>query len=169
MERTQNLLFITFVFNEQGREPDIRCCGCKEMMFSNYKKPTHIKGIIEFEGRYVPVVDPSIWLCGEPTHLAGDACILVVEHSFEHRQLKTAILIPDSEEVMNLAAGVYGRSAPSQTSFNMRFVLEISKNTFANKFLADTHLALSACEERKRMEDDFTAFRKIVSRGLVFA
>jgi hypothetical protein len=169
MERMQNLLFITFVLNEQEREPDVRCCGCKEMMFSDYKKPTHIKGLIEFEARYVPVVDPSIWLCGEPTRLGDDACILVVEHSFEQRQLKTGIFIPDSEEIMNLAAGAFKRGAPSQTSFNMRFVLEIPKNTFANKFLSDSHLALNLCEERKRMDDDFAAFRKIVSRGLVFA
>ena len=169
MEQMQNLLFITFVLDRQAREPDVRCCGCKEMMFSDHKKPTHIKGVIDIEGRYVPVIDPSIWLCGEPTRLGSGACILVIQHSFEHRQFKTGVLLQDSEEIMNLAAGAYQYGALRQTSFNMRFVLETPKSALAGKFLADSHLALSLCEEQKRMEDDFATFRKIISRGLVHA
>ena len=38
---------------------------------------------------------------------------------------------------------------------------------FASKFLADSHLALSLCEEQKRMDDDFATFRKIFSREFV--
>ena len=165
MEQMQNLLYITFVLDQQARESDIRCCGCKEMMFSDHKKPTHVKGVIEFEGHYVP----SVWLCGEPTRLSHCACILVVRHSFEYRQFKTGILIQDSEEIMNLAAGAYKHGVLKQTSFNMRFVLEIPKSSFANKFLANSHLALSLCEEQKRMDDDFATFRRIISRGLVHA
>jgi hypothetical protein len=167
MEQIQDFLFITFVLNRHGQELDIRCCGCKELMFSDYKKPTHIRGVIDFEGRYVPVVDPSRWLCGEATRLGQCTCILVVRHSFEHRSFKTGILIQDSEEIMNLAANAYKHGPLKGTTFNMRFTLEIPKNAFASKFLAESHLALSLCEEQKRMDDDFATFRKIISRGLV--
>jgi hypothetical protein len=169
MEQIPDLLFITFVLNQQRQNLDVHCCGCKEMLFSDYKKPTHIKGVIEFEGHYVPVIDPSIWLCGEPTRLDDGTCILVVQHSFDYRPFNTGILIPDSEEILNLAAGAYTHGALKGISFNMRFILDIPKSPFANKFLADSHLALSRCEEQKRMDDDFTAFRKILSRGLIHA
>ena len=169
MEQTQNLLFITFVLNQQGRDLDIRCCGCKELMLSDQKKPTHIKGVIEFEDRYVPVIDPSIWLCGEATRLDHCTCILVVRHSFGYRQFKTGILIQDSEEIMNLAVDAYKHGALKGTTFNMRFVLELPNSAFASKFLADSHLAFNLCEEQKRMDNDFATFRKILSRGLVHA
>ena len=167
MEQIQNLLFITFVLHQQKRNLDIRCCGCKEMTFSDHKKPTHIKGVIEFEGHYVPVIDPSLWLCGEPTRLDHCTCILVVQHTSEYRPFKTGIIIQDSEEIMNLAAGIYNRGILKGTSFNMRFVLEIPKSSFASKFLADSHLALSLCEEKKRMDDDFATFKKILYRDMV--
>jgi len=167
MEQIQNLLFITFVLHQQKRNLDIRCCGCKEMMFSDYKKPTHIKGVIEFEGHYVPVIDPSLWLIGEPTRLDHYTCILVVQHTSEYRPFKTGIIIQESEEIMNLAAGVYNRGILKGTSFNMRFILEIPKSSFASQFLADSHMALGLCEEQKRMDDDFATFRKILSREMV--
>jgi hypothetical protein len=169
MEQIQNLLFITFVFDQKKRDLDIRCCGCKEMLLSDSKKPMHIKGVIEFEGNLVPVIDPNKWLCGESTRSDNGTCILVVRHTFEYHQFKSGILIEDSEEIMNLAAGAYNHGALKGTTFNMRFVLKIPKSAFANKFLADSHLALSLCEEQKRMDDDFAIFRKIHSRGLVHA
>jgi hypothetical protein len=169
MEHIHNFLFITFVLNLQGRELDVRCCGCKELMFSDHKKPTYIKGVIEYEGRYVPVIDPSIWLCGEATRLSHCACILVIQHSYDHRQFKTGIFIQDSEEIMNLAAGAYKHGALKGTTFNMRFVLEIPKSAFAKKFLADSHSALNLCEEQKRTEDDFATFKRLISRGLIHA
>jgi chemotaxis signal transduction protein len=138
-------------------------------MVSDYKKPTHLKGTIEFEGRIIPVVDPGTWFCGEPTRLTGSACIPIVEHNRENRQLKTGIIVPDTEEIMNLAAGSYDSGTPKGTSFNMRFILDAHKNASSNKFLADSHLTLSLCERRKLMERDFQAFRKIVSRGLIHA
>ena len=65
-----------------------------------------------------------------------------------------------SEEIMNLAANAYKHGPLKGTTFNMRFTLEIPKNAFASKFLAESHLALSLCEEQKRMDDDFATFRK---------
>jgi chemotaxis signal transduction protein len=169
MEQTHNFLFITFVLNRRQRDLDVRCCGCKDIMVSDYKKPTYIKGMIEFEGQIIPVVDPSTWFGGQPTRVTASACILVVQHSYECRPLKTGVLVPDTEEVMNLAAGNYASGTPKETSFNTRFVLDILRNIFSNRFLADSHLALSRCERRKRMDDDFKAFREIVSRGRVHA
>jgi hypothetical protein len=66
---------------------------------------------------------------------------------------------------MNLAAGNYKTGALKPSSFNMRFVLETSKNTAANKLLSDTHMALELCERQKQADEDFAAFQKIVSRS----
>jgi chemotaxis signal transduction protein len=169
IDPTHSLLLVTFVLDRRQRELDIRCRGCKNIMVSDYKKPTHIKGMIEFEGQIIPVVDPSIWFRGQPTRVTASACILVVQHSYECRPLKTGVLVPDMEEVMNLAAGNYASGTPKETSFNMRFVLDMLRNIFSDRFLADSHLAMSRSERKKRMDDDFEAFREIVSRGRMHA
>lgn len=167
MRRTHNLLFITFVLNRRGQDPDVRCCGCKHIVVLDYKKPTHIKGLIEFEGRTIPVVDPSTWFCGQQTPLTGSTCILVVEHSYDCQPLRTGVLVPEMDEILHLAAGSYVSGALKGTSFNTRFVLDLSRNTSANKFLADSHLALGLCEGKRLMDDDFETFKEIVSRGLI--
>lgn len=169
MNNIQNLFLITFFLKRQKPDFEVRCCGCKEIIIPDYKKPVHVRGMIEFDGNYIPVIDPGIWFCGEPTQLTTSACILVVSCSYEYRKFETGILVRDTEEIMNLAAGSYKFADPRECPFNIRFILEISRNDAVNDFLADSHFKLSLCERQKRIDDDFSAFKEIASRGLSYA
>lgn len=169
MERTQNLLFITYFLKQSRPEFEVRCCGCREIVIPAYKTPVHIIGMIKSDEKFIPVIDPMIWFRGEPTRLTDSACILVVEHSYEYKQFKTAIIINDIEELMNLVAGSYERHVPKRVSFNVRFVLELYGNSPANDFLTDSHIKLRLCREQKDIEDDFAAFKELVLRGLAYA
>ncbi|MGD8787826.1 MAG: chemotaxis protein CheW [Phycisphaerales bacterium] len=164
MEHLPNLLFITFTFTQQGRELQVRCRGCREIMILDYQKPTHIRGLIEFDGKYIPVIDPNIQLFGEPTKLNTSSCILIVEHRYDCQKLHTGILIENFEEIMQLAASSFKLEIGNQASVNMHFILEAHNNDRSNKLLFENYRALDICETQKREEEDFEAFKNIQLR-----
>ena len=169
MERLKNILFITYLLKQSKPEFEVRCCGCREIIVPEYKTPVHIMGVIKSEKNFIPVIDPRIWFRGEPTDLTTSACILIVEHLYEYQLLKTGILLHDIEELMNIITGSCEPPTTKKASFNIRFVLELAGNASAEDFLADCHIQLSMSKERKCLEDDFAAFKKIVLRGLAYA
>jgi hypothetical protein len=169
MKQIQDILFTTFILEKSKPEFEVRCCGCREIIIPEYKKPAHIIGLINSEEEVVPVIDPSIWYRGEPTRLTTSSCILIVEHGYEHRQLQTGIIISDFTELMEMIAGGYETSARKDAAFNIRFIRELSGNAESNDFLADSHIKLRLCREHKNNEDDFNAFKEIMLRGLVYA
>ena len=169
MEKTQNILFITFVLKKYKGEIEVNCRGCREIIIPDFKKPVHIKGLIELGGKHIPVVDPGIYFRGESTELTASTCIVVVEHSYEYRVLETGILMSDIEEVMNLVTGGYPSVNLKRLSFNGQFIHEMSKYPEAEEFLTNSHLTLNRCKEQKYLEDDFVAFKRITSRGFVYA
>lgn len=169
MERTHNILFITFQLARQNKELEVRCCGCREIVIPDYKKPVHIKGLMDFNHRYIPVVDPVIHFCGKSTPMTDSTCIMVVNHDYEYRELETAILIRDIDEIMNLVAGSYTSAAPEGASYNVRFILGLLKNVEAGRFLTDCHLSMSNNQRQKHLDEDFVNFKDIMSRGLAYA
>ena len=169
MKQIKDILFMTFILEKSKPEFEVRCCGCRGIIIPEYKKPAHIMGLINSEEKHVPVIDPSIWFRGESSMLTTSSCILIVEHSYEHRQLRTGIIIRDFEELMDMIAGGYETSTRKDAAFNILFIRELPGNTESNDFLADSHIKLSLCREHKNTEDDFTAFKQIMLRGLVYA
>ncbi len=169
MERTQNILFITFQLARQNKEFEVRCCGCREIVVPDYKKPVHIKGLMDFNHRYIPVVDPNVNFCGRSTPITDSTCILVVSHSYEYRELETAILIRNIDEIMNLVAGSYNSDTLEHASYNIRFILGLSRNIEASRFLTECHISLSDNQRQKHLEEDFITFKDIMSRGLAYA
>ena len=120
MEQTQNVLFVAYLLQQRGREFDVNYHGCRAIMIPDYKTPTHIRGMMEFEGALIPVIDPGISFHNQSAHLSHAACILVVEHGHESRRRRTGVIIEDFEEVMNLAAGSYGSGALKPSTFNTK-------------------------------------------------
>ena len=169
MEQIKDILFITFILEQSKPEFEVRCCGCREIITLDHKKPVHIMGLIKPEEKLIPVIDPSIWFRGEPTRLTTSSCILIVEHRYEHRQLQTGIIISDFEELMDMIAGGYKTRERKDAAFNIRFIHELPGNAESNDFLADSHIKLSLCREHKNTEDDFVAFKEIMLRGLIYA
>lgn len=169
METLQNILFITFRVARQDKEYEVHCCGCREIIVPDYKKPVHIKGLMDFNHRYIPVVDPGFHFSGKPTHMTDSTCILVVSHNYEYRELETGILIQDIKEILNLAAGIYSSSALQEASYNIRFVTGLVRDIEKNIFLTDCHLSMNDSEKQKRIDEDFITFKDIVTRRLAYA
>lgn len=167
MEQTQNLLFIVYLLVQNGRSHEVRCRGCREIVIPDYKTPTHIRGMIEFDGRLIPVIDPGQFFHNKPVRITNAACILIIEHDHQCRSRRTGILIEDIEEIMNLAAGNYRTKVLRPSTFNMRFVLNLFEKVVMNELLSDTHMALDLCEREKQAELDFTTFRDIVSKSFI--
>lgn len=125
MEQYQNFLFITFVLQYQQNEYRARCRGCREILIPDYKTPSHIRGVIELDGKYIPVIDPRISFHGEPAELSPSACILVIEYDHEYQKRYTGVIVPDFQEVTNLVAGNYKPGTAYEPSFNVRFIKSV--------------------------------------------
>jgi chemotaxis signal transduction protein len=166
MEQKQTLIFIVYLLNQHEHTDEMRCLGCREIVIPEYKTPTHIRGMIEFERELIPVIDPSLYFLNKPTQVTNATCILVIQHSHGCRSRRTGVLIENDEEILNLAAGSYKTAVVKPSTFNMRFVLEIYNNFTGNILLSNTHVAFDLYEQKKQADADFAAFRVIVSGSL---
>jgi chemotaxis signal transduction protein len=169
MEQTQNLLFITYKLKQKEYELEVRCCGCREIIFPDYKVPTYIKGMIEFEGSYIPVIDPKMYFEDRSSGLTNLTCIIVVEHFYEYKNRQTGIIIEDIEEVQNLAAGSYRIQPPKASTVNMRFILKVLKKVNEVKLLNDTHFSIDTREVQKQEYADYITFREIITKKVALA
>jgi hypothetical protein len=164
MERIQDFLFIAYLLRKRGREFDVCYQGCREIAIPDYKTPTHIRGMIEFEGILIPVIDPGIFFHQNPASVTNSTCILVVEHIHESRIRRTGIIIENIEEIMNLAAGMYKNGTAEPSTYNIRFVLEMSDTVATEQLLSNTHLAFDLGERQKQADADYAAFQEITSQ-----
>ncbi|MBN1974643.1 MAG: chemotaxis protein CheW [Sedimentisphaerales bacterium] len=145
MDLTQNLLFITYYLKTNKSEMEVSCRGCKEIACYDYELPAYIRGMIEFEGENIPVIDPNMYFRGRPSNTGNLTCVLVIEYVHEYRNCRAAILIEDIDDVMNLAAGNYRNAA---FSFNMNFIIEALKKGTAEQFLLNTQRLIEMNEKR---------------------
>lgn len=125
----------------------------------DYKKPVYIRCLLEFDCEFIPVIDPLIWFRGEATPVSGSICVLVIEHLYECQKLRTGIIMPDIQEVMNLPA-VDSKSKMKHLSFNMRFVVKLPKKAKFNRLLSLSRLELLWRERQKQTDEDFASFEK---------
>ena len=153
MEQTQIFLFIVYLLDQRGRELEVRCRGCREIIVPDYKTPTHIRGMIEFDGVLIPIIDPGVFFHKKPVQVTNSTCILVVEYYHESRNRRIGILMEDTEEILNLAAGSYRTGSFKPSTFNMRFVVKMSGNAAMTGLLVDTHTAFRFSEEHKQAKD----------------
>ena len=169
MEQAQDLLFMIYRLKHNEHALDVSYYGCREMVIPDYKRPSYIRGMIEFDGSYIPVIDPNIYYRCQPTCLTNLACILVIEHVYEYRNHQTGIILEDIKEIMNLVTDSYKNMDLKTLPFNIRFVHEVLRRADAYKLLSDTHMSINLREQEKQANADFIAFSKIVERELVLA
>jgi hypothetical protein len=148
--------FTTFLITYETDEHrlNLRCLGCRELIKLDYKTPSHIRGVIEYNGLYVPVIDPAILLLNRPTPLNNLSCILIAPHRWEHQQFYTAILIEDIDEIMEFATSQPGIGPLRDISINMRFVLDMRKNTGMESWLYENHQILETCRREYQPLDN---------------
>lgn len=148
--------FTTFLiaYETDERKLNLRCLGCRELVKLDFKRPSHIRGVIEFNGLYVPVIDPAILLLNRPTPLNNLSCILIIPHRWGTQQFYTAIVIEDIDEIMEFATSQPGIGPLRETSVNMRFVLDMHKNSGMDSWLYENHQILEACRRNSQPVDD---------------
>ena len=154
--------FTTFLLAHEtkSRKLNLRCLGCRELIKLDYKKPTHIRGVIEFNGLYIPVIDPGILLLGRPSAFNNLSCILIVPHRWENQQYYTGIVIEDIDEIMEFASSEPDIEPPRDISVNIRFVLDMRKSPGAESWLYENHRMLELCRNEYQQEQDYMAFKR---------
>jgi hypothetical protein len=155
--------FATFLiaYEIDERRLNLRCLGCRELIKLDYKKPSHIRGIIEYNGLYVPVIDPAILLLKRPTPLNNLSCILIAPHRWGSQQFYTGIVIEDIDEIMEFATSDPGIGPLRDISVNIRFVLDLRKSPGAESWLYENHRMLDICRNENQQEQDYIAFKRI--------
>jgi hypothetical protein len=94
---------------------------------------------------------------------------LVIEHVYECRKQLTGVILQDIGEITNLAADSYKTTALKNSTFNMRFIINLLKKADTDKLLSDTHMSINLREQQIQANADFIAFSEIVERELVHA
>jgi chemotaxis signal transduction protein len=169
MEQVEDHLLMTFQLKHNEHGLDVSYYECREIVIPDYKRPAHIRGMIEFEGNNIPVVDPNLYYLSQPTQLTNLSCILVIEHVYECQKQRTGVILQDIGEITNLAAGSYMSPALKTSTFNMLFIINVLEKNDADKLLSDTHMSINLREQQKQANADFIAFSEIVERKLVHA
>lgn len=160
--------FTTFLltYETDTQRLNLHCLGCRELIKLDYKKPTHIRGVVEFNGSYIPVIDPGILLLGRTTSLNNMSCILVVPHFWEHQRFFTGIIIEDIDEIMEFASSEPGIDPIRDISINIRFVFDLRKSSGAESWLYENHRMLDICRSESQQEQDYIAFKQICSGNM---
>lgn len=163
--------FTTFLLAHETktRKLNLHCLGCRELVKLDYEKPTHIKGVIEFNGLYIPVIDPGILLLGRPSAFSNLSCILIVPHRWENQQYYTGVVIEDIDEIMEFASSEPGIEPLRDVSVNIRFVLDMRKSPGAESWLYENHRMLDICRNEYQQEQDYIVFKRICSEKMVHA
>ncbi|MGA2324048.1 MAG: chemotaxis protein CheW [Sedimentisphaerales bacterium] len=161
--------FTTFLLapETRARRLNLRCMGCRELIKLDYEKPTHIRGVIEFNGLYIPVIDPGILLLGRPSAFSNLSCILIVSHHWEYQQYYTGVVIEDIDEIMEFASSEPGVEPLREVSVNIRFVFDMRKSPGAESWLYENHRMLEICRNENQQEQDYIAFKRICSEKML--
>jgi hypothetical protein len=117
-------LLIVFVFSNNNGIRRVRCRGCREILPPARPVPEHIRGTVELDGQRVPMIDAGIWVYAEQTPIDSCTCILIADRPWKSKRLLGGVLIPDIEEVMQLAAGNFDSRGRADASVNLRLVLD---------------------------------------------
>lgn len=158
--------FTIFLLVPETNAPklNLRCVGCRELIKLDYKKPTHIRGVIEYNGLYIPVIDPGILLLGRPSEFNNLSCILIIPHRWEYQQFYTGIVMENIDEITELAACQPNANPIRNISINIRFILDLRKSPGSESWLYENHRMLDDCRNESQAELDYIAFRQICSK-----
>jgi len=170
ISQSQYSWFATFLLAPEtdAKKMNLSCVGCRELIKLDYKKPTHIRGVIQFNGLYIPVIDPGILLLGRPSTFSNLSCILIVPHRWENQQYHTGIVIEDFDEITEYASSEPDVEPLNDVSINIRFVLDIHKRPGAESCLYENHRILNTCRNESQQEQDYITFKIICSSKNAF-
>ncbi len=157
--------FNVFLLGQGTKQSELKlqCLNCTELIKLDYETPTHIRGVVEFNGTYIPVIDPAILLLGRPTKFNNLSCILIIPHRWNYQQFHTGILIENIDEIMELASGGLDIEPFEDISPNMRFTLDMLKSSGKEQWLYENYCLFDAHRREQQQEQDYIAFKRICS------
>jgi len=135
---------IVFSLNNDFGKLKVTCKGCRELVPQESPLPSHLKGMIEYEGLFIPVIDPSSRHSDDSVELTNDSCILVVGHEYKGTKLYTGIIAGSFQQILELSINSEARDAKA-CGANVCFALEIfeqASDSHANRLLWHNHLLL---------------------------
>jgi hypothetical protein len=135
---------IVFSLSNNRGQLKVTCNGCRELMPLEGLLPWHVKGMIEYDGQFIPVIDPSAQHGDDFIEITNDSCVLVIGHEYAGAKLYTGIIAGNFEQILQLAISSDTRDIKA-CGTNMSFALEMLEQTddsHAGRLLWHNHLLL---------------------------
>jgi hypothetical protein len=135
---------IVFSLTNNHGQLKVVCNGCREIVPLDGLLPAHIKGMIEYDGQFIPVIDPAAQYYDDLAEITNDSCILVIEHEYAGSRLYTGIIAGSFEQILALSVSS-PKSDVNVCGTNMGFALEMldqPSDSHANRLLGRNHLLL---------------------------
>ncbi|MHC4293214.1 MAG: chemotaxis protein CheW [Planctomycetota bacterium] len=168
MNKYKNFLFTTFLLEEKHNELNIRCLGCREIMTLKHKTPSQIRGLIEYNSIYAPVIDLNLQFYSESTLLGNSSCILIVKHRYNDENLYSGILIDDVKQIYDLPLEISRmKSLQSDLHKITKLVTQIDTPKNIVSILNENHLALDKYESLYKKNQDYLHFKKLQSQDYI--
>lgn len=143
MNRDAKLL--VFSVTEEMSDLQIAFEGNYSVSHSHPALPAHIFGKIEHCGVVVPAIDLAVKFHGQRTETFDRPYAFLIEHEFQGRPLRTAILIGDLNDVRLVASGDSASSPAFRMERNLQYFQEMLdglEDGYSRRFLAENHLLL---------------------------
>ncbi len=135
---------IVFSLSNNRGQLKVTCKGCREIVPLEGLLPLHIKGMIEYDGQFIPVIDPSARHSDNSVEITNNSCILVIGHEYGGSKLLTGIIAGSFQQILELSVSSDARDIKVRET-NMCFALEMLEqpsNSHANRLLGHNHLLL---------------------------
>ena len=150
MENIENQIFTVFEFTKTGHKVKFRCCGCKELIKVKGVLPNYIKGQIEYQGQFIPLIDLGQQLCDCPTAINQDCCVIVFEHFFDHQKLYSGFIVESFEKILEITLWDMNELSTINSDQSMSVIVDFIKgiDDYSGKILWKNHLLMSYLDQQ---------------------
>jgi chemotaxis signal transduction protein len=155
MTSTPFNLLNTFTLVKTGNSAVISCKGCSELLDTYAGMPAHIRGIVKFDSKLIPVVDFALQFLDKSTEIGLNSSLLVIQHrsTSNDRNLYSAVLLKDFDEVLILSQTDFLRPHSKKLSYNANFIINLANSTNAESLLEKNHSILMECSINTEHQD----------------
>ena len=148
-------LLNTFTLVKTGNSAIISCKGCSELLDTYADMPVHIRGIVKFESKLIPVVDFALQFLGKSTEIGTNSSLLIIQHrsTSNDRNLYSAILLKDFDEILVLSQADFLSPNSRKLSYNANFIINLANSKNTEELLEKNHSILMECSMNTEHQD----------------
>lgn len=109
----------------------------------------HLRGVINYRGSVVPIVDPRVRFAGSRVELSGSSSVIVLQMKYEGEDVVVGMLADGVREVVDIPAGSIEAPPAMGSDVSASFLSGVAKAGDAFIVLLDVEAAFAAGSAKK--------------------